>query len=165
MTKEVFGQLGYRDGSRFLLFEEKENPEVEQLKQQLQELQTMVEQDQIKQQGRMQVQQMKSQTDAQGTQIKSLTDMEIAKLRAQTDIQKELIAQQTDIKEAQIKKEDSITKRGELLLQKEALLNQIADGDFDRAEKQVERDLELDAQGDTGTIKRDRYNKIPFARG
>jgi len=165
LTKEVFGQLGYRDGARFVTFEEGENTELQQLKQQLEELQSIVEQDQIKQQGRMEVQQLKSQTDAQGTQIKSLTDMEIAKLRAQTDIQKEIISQQTDLKEAQIKKEDSITKRGELLLQKEALLNQIADGDMDRAEQQIERDLELDAQGDSGTITRDRYNKIPFARG
>ena len=69
-----------------------------------------------------------------------------------------MIRQQSDIQEAQIKREDAVTKRGELLLQKAALQNQSRDTDIDRH-------LELDAQGETGTIRRDRYNKIPFAKG
>ena len=79
LTKEIFGQLGYKDGSRFILLEET-SPEVEQLQMQLQELQTKIETDQIRTQGKMQIEQVKSQGDK-----------EVAQIRAQSDIQKELI--------------------------------------------------------------------------
>ena len=91
-------------------------------------------------------------------QVKSEGDKQVAQIKAQTDIQKELIAQQTDIREAEIKHQDSITKRGELLLQKEALLSEMSD-------KEVERELELQASGKAGTIQRGRYNKVPYAVG
>ena len=91
-------------------------------------------------------------------QLKSVGDKEVAQIKAQSDIQRELIGQQTDIREAEIKQQDSITKRGELLLQKEALLSEMD-------EKEVERELELRASGKAGTIERGRFNKIPFAVG
>jgi len=147
VVKEVFGQLGYKDGSRFISFEEQVSPEIQELQQQLQQLQQLVETDQMKTQGRMQIEQVKSEGDKQ-----------VAQIKAQTDIQKELIAQQTDIREAEIKHQDSITKRGELLLQKEALLSEMSD-------KEVERELELQASGKAGTIQRGRYNKVPYAVG
>jgi len=147
VVKEVFGQLGYKDGSRFISFDEQTSPEIQELQAQLQQLQQLVETDQIKTQGRMQIEQVKSEGDK-----------EVAQIKAQTDIQKELIAQQTDIREAEIKHQDSITKRGELLLQKEALLSEMSD-------KEVERELELQASGKAGTIKRGRYNKVPYAVG
>ena len=99
VTKEVFGQLGYKDGSRFIRFEEDVNPQMQALEQQLAELQQMVETDQVKTQGRMQIE-----------QVKSAGDKEVAQIKAQTDIQKELIGQQTDIREAEIKHQDSVTK-------------------------------------------------------
>jgi hypothetical protein len=139
--------LGYKDGSRFINLEEEVNPQMEEMQAQLEELQNMIATDQAKNQGRMQIEELKNQGD-----------MSIAQLKSQTDIQKEMIRQQTDIKEAQIKREDAVTKRGELLLQKAALQNQ-------SREKDIDRQLELDAQGGAGTIRRDRYNKIPFARG
>ena len=147
VVKEVFGQLGYKDGSRFISFEEQVSPEIQELQQQLQQLQQLVETDQMKTKGRMQIEQVKSEGDKQ-----------VAQIKAQTDIQKELIAQQTDIREAEIKHQDSITKRGELLLQKEALLSEMSD-------KEVERELELQASGKAGTIQRGRYNKVPYAVG
>ena len=111
ITKEVFGQLGYKDGSRFINVEESDDPRMKQLEQQLQELQAIIETDQQKTQGKMQIE-----------QVKSAGDKEVAQIRAQSDIQRELIGQQTDIREAEIKQQDSVTKRGELLLQREALL-------------------------------------------
>ena len=114
---------------------------------QLDELQKVIETDQAKSQARMQIEELKNEGDK-----------EVAQIKAQSDIQREVIRQQSDIQEAQIKREDSVTKRGELLLQKAALQNQSKD-------KNIDRQLELDAQGDTGTISRDRYNKIPFAKG
>ena len=146
LTKEIFGQLGYKDGSRFILLEET-SPEMEQLQMQLQELQSIVETDQVKTQGRMQIEQVKSEGDK-----------EVAQIKSQSDIQKELIGQQTDIREAEIKQQDSVTKRGELLLQREALLSEMDD-------KEIERELELRASGKAGTITRGRFNKVPFAVG
>jgi len=146
LTKEIFGQLGYKDGSRFILLEET-SPEVEQLQAQLQELQTKIETDQIRTQGKMQIE-----------QLKSVGNKEVAQIRAQSDIQRELIGQQTDIQEAEIKQQDSVTKRGELLLQREALLSEMDD-------KEIERELELRASGKAGTISRGRFNKIPHAVG
>ena len=147
VTKEVFGQLGYKDGSRFIRFEEDVNPQIQELEQQLQELQTIIDTDKAKTEGRMQIE-----------QLKSVGHKEVAQIKAQSDIQKELIGQQTDIREAEIKQQDSVTKRGELLLQKEALLSEMD-------EKEVERELELKASGKAGTIERGRFNKIPFAVG
>ena len=147
ITKEVFGQLGYKDGSRFINVEESDDPRMKQLEQQLQELQAIIETDQQKTQGKMQIE-----------QVKSAGDKEVAQIRAQSDIQRELIGQQTDIREAEIKQQDSVTKRGELLLQREALLSEMDD-------KEIERELELRASGKSGTIARGRYNKIPYAVG
>lgn len=146
ITKEVFGQLGFKDGSRFINTEES-NPEMEALQQQLEELQSIIETDQQKTQGRIQIEQTKSEGDK-----------EVAQIRAQTDIEKELIGQQTDIREAEIRQQDSVTKRGELLLQKEALLSEMS-------EKDMERELELQASGKSGVIERGKFNKIPYAEG
>jgi len=146
ITKEVFGQLGFKDGSRFINTEES-NPEMEALQKQIEELQSIIETDQQKTQGRIQIEQTKSEGDK-----------EVAQIRAQTDIEKELIGQQTDIREAEIRQQDSVTKRGELLLQKEALLSEMS-------EKDMERELELQASGKSGVIERGRFNKIPYAEG
>ena len=147
IVKEVFGQLGYKDGSRFISFEDGASPQIQELQKQLQQLQQLVETDQIKTQGRMQIEKVKSEGDK-----------EVAQIKAQTDIQKELIGQQTDIREAEIRHQDSITKRGELLLQKEALLSEMDN-------KEIDRELELKASGKSGTIERGRYNKVPYAVG
>jgi hypothetical protein len=146
ITKEVFGQLGFKDGSRFINLEES-NPEMEALQQQLEELQSIIETDQQKTQGRIQIEQTKSEGNK-----------EVAQIKAQSDIEKELIGQQTDIREAEIRHQDSVTKRGELLLQKEALLSEMS-------EKDMERELELQASGKSGVIERGRFNKIPYAVG
>jgi len=145
VSKEIFGQLGYKDGSRFLLFEEGDDPRMQEMQQQLQAMQQMIETDQAKTEGRIQIE-----------QVKSVGDKEVAQIKAQADIQSQMIRQESDIIEAQIRRDDSVTKRGELILQRDALLNQI---------KETERELELEAEGPSGTIERDRYNKIPYAVG
>ena len=147
LTKEVFGQLGFKDGSRFILWDAEADPRMEEIQKQLEELQNIIATDQQKAQGRMQIE-----------QVKSVGDKEVAQIRAQADIQRELIGQQTDIREAEIKQQDSVTKRGELLLQREALLSEMDD-------KEIERELELRATGKARTIERGRYNKIPYAVG
>ena len=146
LSKEIFGQLGYKDGSRFVVIQES-NPEMQELQAQLEELQMIIETDKAKTEGRMQIQ-----------AVKSAGDKEVAQIRSQTEIEKELIGQQTDIREAEIRHQDSVTKRGELLLQKEALLSEMS-------EKDMERELEIKASGKSGVIERGRFNKVPYAVG
>jgi hypothetical protein len=50
------------------------------------------------------------------------------------------------------------TRRAELMLQREALINQIADAELQRQEEMV-------AEGDVGVMARNDYNKIPYAVG
>jgi hypothetical protein len=146
LSKEIFGQLGYKDGSRFIVIEEAD-PQMQELQAQLEELQMIIDTDKAKTEGRMQIE-----------SVKSAGNKEVAQIRSQTEIEKELIGQQTDIREAEIRQQDSVTKRGELLLQKEALLSEMS-------EKDMERELELQASGKAGTISRGRFNKIPYAVG
>ena len=146
LSKEIFGQLGYKDGSRFIVIEESD-PQMQELQAQLEELQTQIETDKVKTEGRMKIE-----------SVKSAGNKEVAQIRSQTEIEKELIGQQTDIREAEIRQQDSVTKRGELLLQKEALLSEMS-------EKDMERELELQASGKSGVIERGRFNKIPYAEG
>jgi len=147
LTKEIFGQLGYKDGSRFVAWEEGGDGRIEQLEMQLQELQQMIQIDQQKTEGKIKIQEVKNQGGAQ-----------VAQIRSQSDIETEMIRQESDIKEAEIRHQDAVTRRGELLLQRDALLNESDD-------KQVDRELELEAGGKSGIIERDRYNKIPYAVG
>jgi hypothetical protein len=58
----------------------------------------------------------------------------------------------------QLKQEDVATRRAELMLQREALINQIADAEISRQEEMV-------AEGDIGVMARNDYNKIPYAVG
>jgi DNA-binding protein YbaB len=147
LAKEVFGQLGYKDGTRFVTIDKEQDPQVQQLQQQLQELQQMLETDQAKAEAKVQLQQVKNEGATN-----------VAQIRSQSDIERELIQQDTDIREAEIRHQDAVTRRGELMLQRDALLNQMSD-------KEMERELELRAGGKAGTLSRDKYNKVPFAVG
>ena len=147
LAKEVFGQLGYKDGTRFVSIDQEADPQIQQLQQQLQELQQIIETDQAKSQAKMQIQELKNEGATN-----------VAQIRSQSDIEKELIQQDTDIREAEIRHQDAVTRRGELLLQRDALLNQMTD-------KEMDRELELRAEGKAGTLSRDKYNKVPFAVG
>lgn len=154
VAKEIFGQLGYKDGARFLNeIDESANPEMEQLQAQIQELQSILELDQVKLQGRLQIEQLKQQAS-----------LRVAQIKAQTDIAKQQMAMQKDsgslvIKqnEAVIKKQDADTRRAELMLQRDALLNQIM--------SQEEAPVDKDNVSKSGTMARDKYNTVPYAQG
>ena len=63
LAKEIFGALGYNDGKRFLprMGEEgQEDPKVAELMQMVQQLQKIIDDDTVKQQGRIQVEQVKA---------------------------------------------------------------------------------------------------------
>ena len=156
IAKEVFAQLGYKDGSRFLLPTDGEDPQVAELQAQIQQMEMMLQTDQVKMQGRLSIEQLKQ--DAA---------LRAAKLRSDTELQKQMIQIQGDTgklnvkrDESLIKQQDADTRRAELMLQRDALLNQIISQGIDQ--KMVEN---KDNVSRTGTIARDKYNKLPYEIG
>ena len=155
LSKEIFGQLGYKDGSRFLLPSDVD-PQTEELQQQIEQMGQMLETDQVKMQGRMAIEQMKQEAQ-----------LRAAQLRAQTELQKEVMSSKEEVgklsikqSEAYVKQQDADTRRAELMLQRDALLNQIVDQEIQR--RMVE---DKDNVSKTGTMARDKYNKIPYEVG
>lgn len=154
VAKEIFGQLGYKDGARFLNeIDESVNPEMEQLQAQIQELQSILELDQVKLQGRLQIEQLKQQASLRVAQIKAQTDIAKQQMSMQKDSGSLAIKQN----EAVIKKQDADTRRAELMLQRDALLNQIM--------SQEEAPVDKDNVSKSGTMARDKYNTVPYAQG
>jgi TolA-binding protein len=155
IAKEVFGQLGFKDGSRFVSFDE--DPRLQELMQQLEQMQAVIESDQQKIQGRMQVEQMKQEANLQAASMKSATDLRIAQIKAQLEY--------IDL---QLKKADVKTRKDELLLQREALINQIADQEIERQAEIAESAInpsDMTQEGKVGIMARDDYNMVPYAVG
>jgi hypothetical protein len=145
VAKEVFGQLGFKDGDRFVNFEE--DPRIQEMAGQLQELQGVLQSEQQKLQNRVQIEQLKQQGNLQAANIKSATDLRVAQMKAQIEY--------IDLK---LKEEDVETRRSELILQREALLNQIA-------EQEIARQAEMVGDNKVGIMARDDYASIPYAVG
>ena len=145
VAKEVFGQLGFKDGDRFISFEE--DPRIQEMAAQLEELQGALQSAQMKLQNRVQIEQLKQQGNLQAANIKSATDLRVAQMKAQLDY--------IDLK---LKEEDVETRRSELILQREALLNQIA-------EQEIQRQAEMVGDNKVGIMARDDYASIPYAVG
>lgn len=148
ITKEIFGAMGYRDGSRFVL-EDKgkdEDPKVKQLEQKIQELSQMLDKDKVKADAQVKIAQIKDQGDTQREQLK---------LQARTEIHN------LDIKIAYIKEQIAAEKndiaRGELILEQEALQFQ---------KKQHELSLLTDQNNRLSEVlMRDQYGLVPAAEG
>lgn len=145
VVKEVFGQLGYKDGERFVNMEE--DPRIAELTAQLEQMQMYIESEQGKLQNRLMVEQMKQQGN-----------LEAANLKHGAEIRMKEMEGQLKYLDLQLKQEDVATRRAELMLQREALINQIADAELQRQEEMV-------AEGDVGVMARNDYNQIPYAVG
>jgi len=145
IVKEVFGALGYKDGERFVMMEQ--NPQVAELTAQLEEMQGYIQSEQGKLQNRITIEQMKQQGN-----------LEVANMKYGTEIRKKEMEAQLKNIDLQLKQEDVATRRAELMLQREALINQIADSEIARQEEMVD-------EGDIGVMARDDYGKIPYAVG
>jgi hypothetical protein len=156
IAKEVFAQLGYKDGSRFLMPSDGEDPQMAELQSQIEQMSKMIETDQVKMQGRLTIEQLKQEAALRAAQLK-----------AQTELQKQVMSSQKDVggldiktREAYIKQQDADTRRAELMLQRDALLNQIVDQEVQRRMVEGKNDVSK-----TGTMARDKYNKVPYGIG
>ena len=156
VAKEVFAQLGYKDGSRFLIPSDDEDPQIAELQAQIEQMQMMIETDQVKMQGRMTIEQLKQEAS-----------LRAAQLRSQTELQKQVMSMQGDVgkldakrSETHVKQQDADTRRAELMLQRDALLNQIVEQEIDKRMVENKNDVSK-----TGTMARDKYNKVPYEIG
>ncbi len=171
VTREVFGALGYKDGSRFFTSSDEENPEVAELRGQVQQLQQQLEsgaaEKQAESQGKLQIAQIKDQGDTQRLQLKLQAEADISRLDIQIKyIKEQIAAEKNDI------------ARGELILQQDALefkkreteINLLTQ-ENDRISSVLERDdygMVPNSKPDdntAGVIARDHYGKVPAAEG
>lgn len=183
VVDEVFGILGYKDGSRFFpnLYSDEVDPMVQQLQQQVAELQAQ-----------LQPKLLESQTKLQTTQLQEQTKLRVAEMKQQVDLLKiqaegvhMALQKQIDRINQQLDIEDSARKREELFLQREALSHSILESDREFALKiKALEDAKTKAEsggkagGDptpgamnlagndkAGVISRDDYGMIPQEGG
>jgi hypothetical protein len=133
-----------------------EDPQIAELQAQIEQMQMMIETDQVKMQGRMTIEQLKQEAS-----------LRAAQLRSQTELQKQVMSMQGDVgkldakrSETHVKQQDADTRRAELMLQRDALLNQIVEQEIDKRMVENKNDVSK-----TGTMARDKYNKVPYEIG
>ena len=90
--------------------------------------------------------------------MKQQGNLESMNMKTGAEIRKKEIDAQLQYIDLQLKQEDVATRRAELMLQREALINQIADEEMNRQEEMLD-------EGPVGIMARNDYNKIPYAVG
>lgn len=143
VRKEVFGALGYKDGTRFFM-KEQQDPEKEMLKQQLQELQQKLQAKEIEAESRIQVAQIQAQAMLEVAQVKTQATQEIEGFKTRI--------KETDQKLAAAKiKGDNSREVAKLMMQREALIAQLREKTAAAAK----------ADGMANTIARGQYGAVP----
>lgn len=178
ISSEVFGALGYADGSRFVSNGKDEDPEKAQLRAQVQQLMQMVQGKGMELQSRERIAQSTNESRER-----------IATMSARVQWQLGLLGHGIATKQAQLAEVDRMLaaegneiKRGELRLQREALSHEI-----NESNKEVQRVMrenkdmkgqqkgqqsgkdkgppKLEGDDKAGVVARDRYGEVPFAQG
>jgi len=127
ITQEVFGALGYRDAARFFpsLAEGQEDPQVAQLRQQVEQLTAMVEGKQLELQSKENVARIAAEARIAVAQMTVQNAEKLANVRMQFDMaMKELELELVKLDLA-IEREKNQLKRAELYMQREALSHTI----------------------------------------
>ena len=149
VVTEIFGALGYKGAERFFpqLGEEQQDPAIQQLRQQVQELQMALQQKQVEQQGHLQVETERSRSRKEIEEIRSRSKFEIEKLKA------ELAAIN-----ARISKEKNQIDVERLMNERAAVVSEIDD-------KKRAMSAEISNTSASGVLARDDYNMVPGAVG
>lgn len=150
VKKEVFGALGYKDGARFFKGDQ-QDPEKEQLKQMVRELQAQLEGKQAEIQGRIQVAQIAADSKIQVAQMQNETKQQIEYFKAR-------IAETEKKLQAATLKANNDIEVGKLLNQREALIFQMRIKEAELSRSNQEGRL-------SQTIMNDRYGNIPGQEG
>jgi hypothetical protein len=143
LAKEIFGAIGYRDGQRFFpALAGQEDPQVAQLKQQIQQLQQVIDTKQIEQQGKVEVARMTGEYRLAATQLQVGVAAEIGRMTAQIEAYKLKMGEV----ELQLAMEKSDVERRQLYLEREALSHAIQESN-----REFQLKLTQIAQGGDGT--------------
>lgn len=126
IAKELFGALGYQDGSRFFPNIGQQDPQVMQLQQKLQELQQKIETDQVKAQAQERLEQIKQQGKMQIEEMKLRAKQSIDEARLSLDQFKAQVEAEIKQLDAQRDQEENEIKKRELWMQREALSHSIS---------------------------------------
>lgn len=166
VTKEVFGALGYKDGKRFIAEEEQSRlmemqGQIEELTQVVQQLTDQGTGKQIDAQARILAAQIKGQSDILAAKEKATGDITSTQIASETRERMDHLKHQISLIETRLKAEKNDITRGELLLQKEALVHKML---------MEEPNIGISPGNDEGkqmsdVLMNDRYGKIPAAEG
>lgn len=140
IIKELFANSGFKNGERFI---SEDDPRLMELEEAVQQLQGQLQSKEMEMQTRMQIQDMKNQGVVQ-----------VATIKAEADLQREQMRVQLGDLEIQIRMEAEDTKRGELMLQRDALVAKILES---------ERDFNIG--GKSGVVANNQYGMVPHAEG
>lgn len=127
ILKELFGAVGYRDGARFFPNAGKEDPQVAQLKAKIQELEQIIQTDQVKQEGAIQIAQISGEYRLAATQLQTGVAAELGRMQMMVEAKK---AQLEEV-DRQLAMEAADQDRRELYLQREALSHEIQESNRD----------------------------------
>ena len=145
VSREIFGALGYRDGSRFFFpADEGKDPQIAQLEEKIGQLESMLQGKQMEMDNKLQIAQIREQGQTQREQLK----LQLTKAIANLDGQIKYIAQQ-------VAAEKNDIARGELLLQQETL-------EFQKRNREIEL-LQQENDRMSSVLMNDRYGDIPAA--
>lgn len=179
VIKEIFGALGYKDGSRFFPKEGTEDPQVTALKQQVAQLTQMIEGRQIEAKARVDVAQITTKGRLQQAAMDGETKRYIAEMTTKIEVGRLRLEQMDRMLAA----EAVDTDRRQLSLEREALSHQVQmdtaqliaslsgmdakGGDGETPETGDSSSGPPPTSGDdrAGTISRDRYGAVPFQEG
>jgi hypothetical protein len=130
VTKEVFGALGYKDAKRFIAEEPQDR--LSELKAQVEEMSAAIQQlvdkgaaKELEVQGRILAAQIKGQSDIQAAREKAMGDIGSTQIASASRESIEEIKNNISLIETRLKAEKNDIARGELLLQKEALVHKM----------------------------------------
>tara|TARA_Y100000310_G_scaffold98427_1_gene96263 strand:+ start:425 stop:2686 length:2262 start_codon:yes stop_codon:yes gene_type:complete len=130
VTKEVFGALGYKDAKRFIAEEPQDR--LSELKAQVEEMAAAIQQltdkgaaKELEVQGRIMAAQIKGQSDIQAAREKAMGDIGSTQIASASRESIEEIKNNISMIETRLKAEKNDIARGELLLQKEALVHKM----------------------------------------
>jgi len=157
LYKEGAGAVGFGDGDRFILPAQDDDPEKEQLRQQIAELEQMLETKQVETQAKVQVAEINQRGRMEQIEAQERTKIMIA------DLEHQIEQSEVDVKEAKTEIE-----RNEHELNKEALIHQVNVARFEMKRELkglTEQESESTASGKSGTLARDDYGKQPERTG
>lgn len=145
LAKEIFGAIGYRDGQRFFpALAGQEDPQVAQLKEQIAQLQQIIDTKQVEQQGKVEVARMAGEYRLAATQLQVGVAAEIGRMNAQIKAYELKMGEV----ELQLAMEKSDVERRQLYLEREALSHAIQESN-----REFQLKLATIAQGGDGAGK------------